>query len=423
MKFCDLELERCVIGTMLMDNSIVVNVANYVNADDFSVETNRAIFRAILKLHSEKRAIDIITLNTMKVAMPGYIAELTDIVATGANWDFYAGKLKTLSLVRNFYSILEKHKGMNELNILEGIGDMSRDLLKLADKSGSSAKVKTLRDVMPAVCDRLAYAVEHKGQLFGYDTGWKHINDYIGGLQEGYIIIGARPSVGKTSAGMNLSINLAKNKSKGVIFQLEMSDEAIAFRAISSESGISMSLIKGGFVDNGKPLLRVQEAMETVARLPIAIEDRMNEIHEMEARIRYLVRCEGYKWVMIDHFSLITTKNNRIPRHEQFTEISGIIRNLRKELKIPIVVLFQLRRDAEGKKPSLADLRETGSAEQDADVIIFIHRERQEDLTQTEIETDFIIAKQRDGPCGVAKMTFFPQMVRFSDSKQVKQDE
>lgn len=423
MKFADLELERCVLGSMLIDNSVIVNIANYIGTDDFSSETNRKIYKGILELNASGKPADIVALNFMNLSEPVYIAELTDTVATGAQWEFYSKKLKTLSLVRSYFGVIEKYKGVNEQNILESIGDVSRELLRLADKSGSSAKVKTLKDVMPAVCDRLSYATKHKGELFGLDTGFKQLNEYLGGLQPGYVFIGARPSVGKTACGMNIAVNMAKKGIKGVIFQLEMSDEAIAFRAISSEAGISMGLIKGGFIDSGTPLNRVIRAMETIGELPLAIEDNMSEIHEIEARIRYLVRCEGYQFAMIDHFSIIKTKNNRVQRHEQYTEISGIIRDLRRELKIPIIVLAQLRRDAEGKVPTLADIRETGSAEQDADTVIFIHRDRQEDIGQTEIPAEFIIAKQRDGACGTIPMTFYPQMVKFADTVNTKKDE
>lgn len=415
MKFADLELERCVIGSMLIDNSVIVNVANYINTDNFSSETNRKIYKGILELNASGKPADIVAINFMRIADAGYVAQLTDAVPSGANWEYYAKKLKELALVRSYFSVLEKYKDVTEHTILESIGDVSRELLRLADQSGSSSKVKTLKEVMPAVCDRLSYAIKHKGELFGLDTGFKQLNTYLGGLQAGYVFIGARPSVGKTAFGMNIAINIAKQNIKGVIFQLEMSDEALAFRAISSEAGISMGLIKGGFINSGSPLTRVLSAIETVSELPLAIEDNISEIHEIEARIRYLVRCEKYQFVMIDHFSIIKTKNNRVLRHEQFTEISGIIRDLRRELKIPIIVLAQLRRDAEGKVPTLADIRETGSAEQDADTVIFIHRDRQEDMGQTEIPAELIIAKQRDGACGTIPMTFFPQMVKFAD--------
>ena len=414
MKYADVELEKAVLGCMLVDNSVIVNVANFLQDADFSQETNRKIYAAILKLNGEKRPADIVALASMNLGNPAYISTLTDVVPTGSNWDFYARKVKNLALCRRFAEIVRAD--ISEETALDVIGDTARQMLALADRSGASTKVKTLRDVMPAICDRMTEAMKHKGELWGLDTGFANLNEYLCGFQPEYIIIGARPSIGKSAFGMNMAVNMAKKGHKGVYFQLEMTDEAMAFRAISSESGINMKMIKGGFVDSGKPLQRVMNAMDLLAGLPLAIEDGMSDIHDIAARIRYLVRCEGYEWAMIDHLSIVRTRNNKVPRYEQHTEISGIIRDLRKELRIPIICLAQLGRGTEGKAPSLADLRETGSYEQDADTVMFLHRDRADDKGVTSIPTDLIIAKQRDGACGVAKLVFLPQVIAFKDA-------
>jgi len=423
MKYADLELEKAVLGCMVVDNSIILNVANFLQDDDFTQETNRKIYRAIIGLNAEKRAADIVALGVMNLGNPGYIATLSDVVPSGVNWDFYAKKVKNLSLCRQFSGILQEGIDTSERDVLEKINNTARRMLSLADRSGASTKVKTLKEVMPRICDRLTEATKHKGELWGIDTGFQNLNEYLCGFQAEYIIIGARPSIGKSAFGMNMAVNMAKKKHKGVYFQLEMTDEAMTFRAISSESGINMKMIKGGFIDSGKPLQKVMGAMETLADLPLAIEDGMSDIHDIAARIRYLVRCEGYEWAMIDHLSIVRTRNNRVPRNEQHIEISGIIRDLRKELRIPIICLAQLGRGTEGKPPSLADLRETGSYEQDADTVMFLHRDRAEDMNVTAIPTDLIISKQRDGACGTVKLIFMPQIVAFKDAAREGQNE
>lgn len=416
MKHADIELEQILLACMVMDNSIIINVTNYISDDDFTQESHRKIFKAVMTLHSDKKAVDIVTLTLMQIVPPVQIAALSDLVPSGANWDFYAKKIKRLSLCRKFRELIQESQDYNEETILERISETARNALSLADKAGSSTRVKTFRDIMPRMCDRLAFAVQNKGQLWGYDTGLANLNEYLCGIQKEYIIIGARPSQGKTALGLNLAVNMAKKGHAGIFFQLEMSDEAITFRAISSESGINIKMLKGGFITSGKPLEKVQRAMTELAEIPIAIEDNIKEIHEIASRIRYLVRCEGYKWAMIDHASKLETKNCKVPRHEQYSEISGIIQDLRKELDIPIILLAQLRRDSEGKTPCLADLRESGSFEQDADTVIFIDKERENDATA--IPTDLIIAKQRDGAIGIAKTMFFPQMVTFKDAAE-----
>lgn len=414
--FYNLELEKDVLGCMVRDNSIIVNVANYLRVEDFSQETNRRLFSAAISLAQDKKVVDITTLLVLNVAAPEYVATLSDVVATGSNWEFYAKKVKQLSLCRQFQAILSDGVGYDEESVLEKITTTAQNALKLADQAGASTKVKTFRDVMPKVCDLLSYACKHPGQLWGKDTGLNNLNEYISGIQNEYYLIAARPSQGKTTLGLQIAIKMARDGSPGVFFQLEMTDTAIALRAISQQSGVNSKLIKSGLVTEGTPYMRVAQAMNELREIKLAIEDKVKEIHEIAARIRYLVRCEGYQWAMIDHVSKITTKNNRVPRHEQYAEISGILQDLRTELNIPIIALAQLRRDAEGKMPTLADLRESGSFEQDADTIIFIHRDRETD--SDEIDTDLFVAKQRDGAIGIAKTTFYTNVITFKDRQK-----
>jgi replicative DNA helicase len=425
----DLELERAVLGSMLMDNSVIVNVSNYLQPEDFSSETYKSIYRAILSLNTAKRPADIVALCTMGCADPVIIAGLTDVVPSGSNWDFYSKGVKGYAIIRELSN--QTRIIQNDINKItkgrdftsECLGVLESAIKRLAgisNRAGSSTKTKMIRDIMPRVCDRFSEAIKHKGQLWGYDTGFNQLNEYLGGLQPEFYIIGARPGQGKSTLGMNLAINLAKRGYKGVYFQLEMKDEAMVIRSIASESGINANLIKGGYIDTGRPLEKVMRAMDNLAELPIAIEDNIKEIHDIAARIRYLVLCEDYKWVIIDHLAITETRNNKVPRREQFCEISGIFRDLRKELEIPIVGLTQVSRDADKKEPTLANLRESGSFEQDADTVMFINRETDDCKDKDEVPTDLIIAKQRDGATGKIKLLFLPKTVTFIEDNRDK---
>ena len=422
MKYYDEEIERALLGCMIWSNGIIIDVANFLQPDCFYLETNKRIFNAIVDMADKKMPVDIVALASKRCAEPAYIAELTDVVSSGKNWEFYAKKVKGYYVARELNRTVEELK--NEIEQAIGGGKIEDDIVTIADKAsrrtaeiadsvGASTRVKLLRDIMPRICDRLDYAIKHPGELIGIDSGLKNLNAYTSGIQNELIVIGARPSVGKSALGVQIGSNMAKTGSKGILFQLEMSDEAVAMRIVSSESGINNQLMKSGLIREGRVLDKIMGAMENISTWPFAIEDRIKEIHDIAARVRYLVRCEGYQWVMIDHFSKIQNRNQKLQRHEQYIEISNTLADLSHSLKVPIVLLAQLNRQVEGKEPSIADIGETKALEQDADTIMFIHRERQEDAES--IETDLIIAKQRDGAIGRAKLVFFPGTTKFVD--------
>lgn len=422
MKYYDEEIERALLGCMIWSNGIIIDVANFLQPDCFYLETNKRIFNAIIEMAEKKMPVDIVALASKRCAEPGYIAELTDVVSSGANWEYYAKKVKGYYVARELNRTVDDLKaeidtalsgGKIEDDIVTIADKASRRTAEIADSVGASTRVKTLRDIIPRVCDRIEYAIKHPGELLGIDSGLKNLNAYTSGIQNELIVIGARPSVGKSALGVQIASNMSKRGNKGILFQLEMSDEAVAMRIVSSESGINNQLIKSGMVREGRVLDKIMLSMENMATWPFAIEDRIKEIHDMAARIRYLVRCEDYKWVMIDHFSKIQNRNTKLQRHEQYIEISNTLADLSHSLKVPIVLLAQLNRQVEGKEPSIADIGETKALEQDADTIMFIHREREENAES--IETDLIIAKQRDGAIGRAKLVFFPGTTKFAD--------
>lgn len=422
MKYYDEEIERALIGCMILSNGIIIDVANFLQPECFYLETNRRIFNAIVEMSDKKMPVDIVALASKRCAEPGYIVELTDVVSSGANWEFYARKVKGYYIARELKASSEAiiseieialNGGKIEDDIVAIAGKASRKSAEIADSVGSSTKVKMLRDVMPRVCDRLDYAIKHPGELLGMDSGLKNLNHFTSGIQNELIVIGARPSLGKTTIGVQIGCSMARAGNKGIFFSLEMSDESIAMRIVSTESGINSQLMKSGLIREGRSLDKIMVAMENAASWPFAIEDRMYEIHDIAARIRYLVRCEGYKWVLIDHFSCIEVRDSKLPRHEQFIEISKILANLRKTLKIPVILLTQLKNEAEGKEPTISDIAETKALNQDADTIMFIHRDRTENVDA--IDTDLIIRKQRDGAIGRAKLVFFPGTTKFVD--------
>lgn len=422
MKLYDDEIERALLGCMLWSNQVIIDIANFIQPECFSVETNRKLFITMIDMNSDKMPVDIVALCSKRCAEPAYIATLTDVVSSSANWEFYARKIKSYyiarELIQSANDVIRKteqaaNSGNIENEIIAIADESAKRITTIADRVGASTKIKMLRDIMPKVCDRLDYAVKHPGELLGLESGLNNLNHYTSGIQNEFIVIGARPSVGKTALGVQIASSMAKGGNKGILFELEMSDEAIALRIVSNESGVNNQLMKSGLIREGRVLDKIMSAMDRAVQWPFAIEDRMNEIHDISARIKYLVRCEGYKWVMIDHISKIRNSNSKAQRHEEYIEISNTLAELSHTLKIPIVALSQLSNDSEGRMPTMKDIPESKAIAQDADTIMFIHRERVGDAAS--IDTDLIVAKQRDGGVGTAKLVFFPGTTKFAD--------
>jgi replicative DNA helicase len=233
-------------------------------------------------------------------------------------------------------------------------------------------------------------------------------------------VIGARPSVGKTALALTMAANMAiHNKFPVGFFTLEMSSMALMQRMLASEARIRSNSLRSGFL---KPsdFHKLTEAASKIYEAPLYIEDtpslRLLDLRALARRMRHQFNVSI---IFIDYLTLITSENRELARHEQIAEISRSLKALARELDIPVVALSQVRRESEGKQPNLADLRESGSIEQDADVVIFLHRERlsaddQEELPRN-IETDLIVAKQRNGPVGSMKIAFIPEYTKFEN--------
>jgi replicative DNA helicase len=426
MNFINDEAERCLLASMVMDNSIIENVFMDIAENDLAIQSNRDIYRAIQKLNSQRIGVDIITLSeeTKKTVAPVVVAELTNVVSTGANWEYYVKLVKKHSLYRGYYALIENAKAYNpdsDRDITEQITDMSKSLAKLQESAGAERLEKTMYQVMLATEKKIQYYIKNKGNLTGYKSGFGRLDYYTDGIQHNLIIIGARPSIGKTALLETLLLNIAKNNDVPVaLFEIEMTEEQIGLRAISGQANINVRHIKSGRinpVDNKDTHWRMSNAMVELSGLKFYLDDKTNEIHKIASRIRYMARCLGVKVFGIDHLSIIDNSNNKKQRHEQMAEIIEILRALKKELNVTIILLAQLVRGAEGEKPKLSDLRETGVAEQSAEDVWMLYRERQVSIEQKMIPTKLMIMKQREGPCGDIDLMFNTEIVKYFESE------
>lgn len=420
MKDVDNEMELAVLGSMLRDRSIIPNVQSSISEADFYEPFNRELFRAVLSLYQDKKPVNLMSLSAETANRnPGYVATLTDTVPSGAQWSYYCDRVKRLAMARRFQTLLAESKDISADTIEDRIGTFIQGAAEIADHAGGES-IKTARDyILPVITD-IENAVKNRGKFSGMDTGLQNINDIVDGLQSEYIIIAARASIGKSAIAMNMAKNLAAQKIPVGYFSLEMSSKALLTRTLSDMATVEAKALRNGFM-NEKNISRVCSMGYELADYPLyPIDNTRGRFELIVAKCRYLVRCLGVKVLFIDHASLMKYPDRKNPRYEQFSEMSNTLQNLQRELQVPLILLAQLGREAEGKKPTLADLRESGTFEQDADQIWLMHRERATDANQTAIETEVNIAKNRNGPCGLASLMFFPQFVRFRDKSYAK---
>jgi len=416
VKNVDNELEMCLLGCMVMEPAIIPNVINEVSETDFHAQINREIFRAIVGLNQSKRQLDLVAIVNEVKQDPAYIATITDKVATSANWAYYAGHVKNLSRTRSFVELVETCKGATPETVEHDLSAFISQAIKISDNQGG-LDIKSCRDMMLSVITQIESAHLHRGKISGLDCGFDSLNDMLDGLQSEYIIIGARASIGKTALAVNMAHKMAKAGVPVGYFSLEMSGESLLMRIISDASTVQARTLRSGFMTD-KDVMKVCNRGMDIAEYPLYVMDRTRgELDKIIAKSRYMARVMGIKCIFIDHASLIRHSNRNLKRFEQFSEISNEIQALQRELNVPIVLLAQLGRESEGKKPTLADLRESGGFEQDADTVILMHRERKKEIGDTRpfIETDIDIAKNRNGACGEIKMAFFPEYIRFAD--------
>jgi len=426
----NLEAEQATLGALLLDAEAVGTVIRYLRPDNFYSLQNQKIFQAIIGLFNKGQRTDLITLSEElrqtgmldSAGGPAYVAALTDTVPTSANVEYYAKVVLENSVRRSLLSISHQiiasaHDESTESRAV--LEDAQKRIFELTD-ANQSATFKTPKDIIPRAIEAIEKLYHTRDSFTGVPSGLIELDQMTSGFQKSeLIIIGARPSVGKTALAMTMAAHTAvKEKIPTAFFSLEMSDMQLMQRLISQESKIPSEKIRTGLLKMSD-FQSIQDAAGYIYDSPLYIVDMPNmKLLDLRAMARRLRAQFDVQIIFIDYLTLITSENTLIPRHEQIAEISRSLKSLARELDIPVVALSQVRRDAEGKKPNLADLRESGSIEQDADVVMFLHRERvgaNKDGGDHEqaIDTELIVAKQRNGPIGDIDILFLPRYTKF----------
>lgn len=418
------EAEACVLGAILIDKDAIVSVAEFLRPEHFYREANGLIYQAILDLYEERQPIDIVTLKNKlkkakiltKVDGSSYLTELVNVVPTAAHVEQYG------QIVKDNYTKRQLVGAAGQ--IAEAAFDEGQEASQALDQAEQlvfSLSQKHLQRVFIPVKDALAESFDrldelHKqtGGLRGVPTGFKDLDSTLAGMQNSnLLILAARPGIGKTALALNIAqyVTVKENLPVG-FFSLEMSREELVDRLLVVQADIDAWKLKTGRLDE-EDFSRLSEAMGILAEAPLYIDDTPAlSVLEMRTKARRLMAEHKMRLVIVDYLQLMRSARRWDNRVQEVSDISQGLKNLARELKVPILAVSQLSREVEkrgSKRPFLADLRESGAIEQDADVVMFIWREDEDDLEAIELE----VAKHRNGPLRRIKLRFRGDRIRF----------
>lgn len=433
----NLEAEVSVLGAILLDKEAIIKVADIVRSEDFYREANAIVYAAMVELFEKREPIDVITLTNKlseqkKLDVIGgnsYIATLASSVPSAAHIINYANIVSEKAVLRR---LIHASAEIADLAFKEN-EDIS-NILDLAEREVFSVSQKNMkesftpiRDVLAESFDKIDELHKDKDTLRGVPTGFKDLDNLLAGLQPSdLVIIAARPSMGKTSFALNIAQHVATREGMPVaLFSLEMSKEQLVDRLICGEANIdSWRLRTGNLEDDDFP--KIGQAMATLSEAPLFIDDSAGiNVLEMRTKARRLQAESGLGLVVVDYIQLIQGKSKNGSRTEEVSDISRSLKGLARELNVPVIALSQLSRQVENRPsriPQLADLRESGSIEQDADVVMFIYRdEYYEQDTEKKNIADILIRKHRNGPVGQIELHFKPERMKFSNMEKKRQ--
>lgn len=429
----NLEAEMAVLGSAFLTTYALEKVCEELLPEMFFNAANKRIFEAIYELHQNKIPLDSTTVkneiekksNISSIGGIEYLSEVIDSVITAANVDHYIDIVREKALRRKLIEVT------NEINVSayneeydtnEMIDDAEKKIFTVT-KARKAGEIKTIGEVMRTTQEHLERLAKNQAEITGIATGFYDFDKLTSGLHENeLIIIAARPAMGKTAFGLNIAINSAINSKKPVaIFNMEMSAEQLALRMIASVGGIDMNKLKTGKLEHND-WKKVNEAMSQLGETDIYLEDSSGiTVSEIRAKCRRLATSDkGLGLVIIDYLQLINGSARYAGnRQQEVAEISRSLKTMAMELKIPVIALAQLSRSVElreNKRPIMSDLRESGSIEQDADIVAFLYRDdyynKPKEKTNVSL-TELIIGKHRNGSTGTIELVFEGNMSNF----------
>ncbi len=425
----NIEAEISVLGSMLLDNEAINLVTELLRTDNFYKTSHQYIFDTIVNLYNKNNAVDLVILKDElkkqslleKVGGAEYLLELEESVPLASNVEYYAKIVREKTIKRDLITATAKiqQEAYNDSLESDELLDIAeKEIFDITQRKFSSPTTK-LFNILHDTFDHISNLHDREGRLTGVSTGYYDLDDITSGLQNSeLIIIAARPSMGKSSLVLNIAEHAGtKEKKPTLIFSMEMSAQQVAQNILCSTAKIDAHLLRTGKLDDNQ-FSNLSLAMGDLSESEIFIDDTPGlGLLELRAKARRLKLQHNIQMIIVDYLQLM--EGRKAENRQQ--EISGISRGLKalaRELEVPVIAVSQLNRSVEtrdGHTPRMSDLRESGSIEQDADVIILLHREDYYDPTKRPGEVDLNIVKQRNGPTGKVKLTFLREILRFEN--------
>lgn len=428
-----IEAEQSLLGCLMIDKAAIVRVADFLFSEAFYRKNHQEIYQACLDLFEKNEPIDFLSIsNRLKgkglleeIGGNSYLTELINSVPTSSHTLNYANIVQRKKILRDLIDASQEisHLGYNETEDTDKLLDKAeRRIFRIAQKS-LSQDFTLVKDTLEQAFERIDNLSKHKTGLRGLATGFGALDNMLAGLQKSdLIILAARPSLGKSALAVNFALNITVDQKIPVgLFSLEMSKDQVVDRLIASVSGVDLWRLRTGRLsDEGddNDFTKIQRAMGILSEAPIYINDSFSfTVLQMKAMARRLGMEKGLGLIIVDYLQLMEPLNPNASPVQQVSENSRALKGLARELDIPVLVISQLSRAVEQRSPQiprLADLRQSGTIEQDADVVMFIYREdRYRSETSRKNIADIIVAKHRNGPIGGIELYFDERMVTF----------
>ena len=439
-----LEAEQATLGAMLLEREAIARVVDVLDPDDFYSPQHQLLYRAMIDLFNDSEPVDLVTLQARlrdrghleEVGGTPYLAALYEAASTAAAVEHYAKIVREKSILRALM-----RAGGEIRNLAQAAGDedvetvvdrCEQEIFSIGERTISPSFI-AIRDLLGETYDRIDEMQESHRPGTGLLTGYDDLDGYLSGLQPSdFVIIAARPSMGKTALALNIASHVARTQDKTVaIFSLEMAKEQLALRLLCSEAGVNQQSVRQGYIDRGD-MDRIAVAASELYKAPIYIDDSptMNVL-QMRGKARRLRAERGLDMIVVDYIQLVSGYGRFENRNQEISQVARSLKALGRELRVPVVALSQLSRAVEARghprRPLLSDLRESGSIEQEADVVAFIYRPiyygPEELRAAGYLETDrniaeIKIAKQRNGPTGTVRLAWIDELVRFENLEE-----
>ncbi len=422
----DEEAEQAVLGAILIDKDAIIAVSQLISPENFYDDRHKEIYAAMMSLYEERKPIDLLTLTDVlkkkkrydKIGGSGYLSSLTNIVPTAANSEYYAGIIREKYVRRSLIqisSVITEDAFTDDMEANEILSTSEQQIFKISQEHVKQGFIH-IKETLAESFDRLEELQKTGAGLRGVETGFTDLDNLLSGLQaSNLIILAARPGQGKTAFVINIAQHVAiANKLPVGVFSLEMSKEELVDRLLVSQSDIDAWKLKTGRLQE-EDYDKLSVAMGALAEAPIFIDDTPGlSIPEMRTKARRLQSEHNLKLLIVDYLQLANPGKKFENRVNEVSYISQSLKNMARELKIPVIGVSQLSRAVEqrgGGKPQLADLRESGAIEQDADVVMFLYSGDEEFTSQRIVNV--LVAKHRNGPVGEKELLFRGDRIRF----------